>query len=105
MEKLGLGHYMDVLNLYTIFEYTAPTSDEKVIVTDTEFNHVPVRLYIPTKQADVLKRAMIFIHGGGWCIGSASKHKYFIPLIWVSVSIYSDVSGLSLRYNRSIQSS
>ncbi|KAM3835532.1 arylacetamide deacetylase isoform 2-T2 [Vipera latastei] len=63
VEKLGLGHYMDVLNLYTIFEYTAPTSDEKVIVTDKEFNHVPVRLYIPTKQADVLKRAMIFIHG------------------------------------------
>ncbi|XP_032081581.1 arylacetamide deacetylase-like [Thamnophis elegans] len=71
VEKLGVGHFMDVLNLHTIATYTPPISDEKVIVTDTEFSHVPVRLYIPTKQSDVLKRAVIFIHGGGWCIGSA----------------------------------
>lgn len=84
VEKLGLGHFMDVINVYTMTEYIQPTSDEKLIVTDTKFDHVPVRLYIPTKQSDVLKRAMIFIHGGGWCVGSASKHKYFIILMWVS---------------------
>uniref|UniRef100_A0A6B2F6M7 Alpha/beta hydrolase fold-3 domain-containing protein n=1 Tax=Bothriechis nubestris TaxID=1766655 RepID=A0A6B2F6M7_9SAUR len=97
VEKLGLGHYMDVMNLYTIIDYIAPTSDEKVIVTDTEFSHVPVRLYIPTKQEDVLKRAMIFIHGGGWCIGSAKMKSYDLLSRWTSERLTAIVVSVDYR--------
>ncbi|KAG8136054.1 putative Arylacetamide deacetylase protein [Naja naja] len=97
VEKLGLGHYMDVINLYTIAEYTAPTSDEKVIVTDTDFSHVPVRLYIPIKKSDVLKRAVIFIHGGGWCIGSATMKSYDLLSKWTSERLSAVVVSVNYR--------
>ncbi|XP_070801815.1 arylacetamide deacetylase [Pituophis catenifer annectens] len=97
VEKLGLGHYMDVMNLYTIATYTPPTSDEKVIVTDTKFGHVPVRLYIPTKQSDVLKRAMIFIHGGGWCVGSATMKSYDLLSRWTSERLNAVVVSVDYR--------
>ncbi|XP_033006343.1 arylacetamide deacetylase [Lacerta agilis] len=74
--KLGLAHHMEVMMSLTSFEHTAPTSDEKVTVTDTEFNGVPVRLYLPKGQPNSLKRAMIYIHGGGWCVGSAAMQPY-----------------------------
>uniref|UniRef100_A0A098M0H8 Arylacetamide deacetylase n=1 Tax=Hypsiglena sp. JMG-2014 TaxID=1550645 RepID=A0A098M0H8_9SAUR len=96
-EKLGLGHYMDVLNLYTYVRYTPPTSDEKVIVTDTEFSHVPVRVYIPTKQSDILKRAVIFIHGGGWCIGSATMKSYDLLSRWTSERVNAVVVSVDYR--------
>ncbi|KAJ7324766.1 hypothetical protein JRQ81_017786 [Phrynocephalus forsythii] len=75
-EKLGLAHYMDVLMVITNVESTAPVSDEKVAVTDTAFNGVPVRLYLPKGQPDTLKRAVIFVHGGGWCVGGAAMKAY-----------------------------
>uniref|UniRef100_A0A452IJ55 Alpha/beta hydrolase fold-3 domain-containing protein n=1 Tax=Gopherus agassizii TaxID=38772 RepID=A0A452IJ55_9SAUR len=55
-----------VLMMITSIEYTAPISDENVTVTDTKFNNVPARLYMPRKQSSGLKRAVIYIHGGGW---------------------------------------
>ncbi|XP_032081579.1 arylacetamide deacetylase-like [Thamnophis elegans] len=88
---------MDVLNLHIIATYTPPTSDEKVIVTDTEFSHVPVRLYIPTKQSDVLKRAVIFIHGGGWCIGSATMKSYDLLSRWTSERLNAVVVSVDYR--------
>ncbi|XP_013910823.1 PREDICTED: arylacetamide deacetylase [Thamnophis sirtalis] len=97
VEKLGVGHFMDVLNLHTIATYTPPTSDEKVIVTDTEFSHVPVRLYIPTKQSDVLKRAVIFIHGGGWCTGSATMKSYDLLSRWTSERLNAVVVSVDYR--------
>ncbi|XP_058044316.1 arylacetamide deacetylase [Ahaetulla prasina] len=97
VEKLGLGHWLDVINLYTMYEYTPPTSDEKVIVTDTKFSHVPVRLYIPTKQSDVLKRAMIFIHGGGWCVASATMKSYDLLSRWTSERLNAVVVSVDYR--------
>lgn len=66
---------MEVLMMITSIEYTAPISDENVTVTDTKFNNVPVRLYVPRKQSSGLKRAVIYIHGGGWCVGGSGKSK------------------------------
>uniref|UniRef100_A0A670Y6R9 Arylacetamide deacetylase n=1 Tax=Pseudonaja textilis TaxID=8673 RepID=A0A670Y6R9_PSETE len=97
VEKLNLAHYMDVINLHTIAEYTAPTSDEKVIVTDTDFSHVPVRLYIPIKKSNVLKRAVIFIHGGGWCIGSATMKSYDLLSRWTSERLSAVVVSVDYR--------
>ncbi|XP_032081065.1 arylacetamide deacetylase-like [Thamnophis elegans] len=97
VEMLGVGHFIEVLNLYTIATYTPPTSDENVIVTDTEFSHVPVRLYIPTKQSDVLKRAVIFIHGGGWCTGSATMKAYDLLSRWTSERLGAIVVSVDYR--------
>ncbi|KAM5163258.1 arylacetamide deacetylase [Mantella aurantiaca] len=75
-ELLGVAHYMDVMMLLTKVEHTEPISDEYVTVTDTSFSNVPVRLYVPKQQTEALKRAVIFIHGGGWCLGSAAMKPY-----------------------------
>ncbi|KAM4695452.1 arylacetamide deacetylase [Discoglossus pictus] len=75
-EKLGIKHYMEVMMLLTFAENTEPTSDEHVSVTDTLFNNVPVRLYIPKKKTDTLRRAIIYMHGGGWCLGSPAMKQY-----------------------------
>ncbi|CAH2247176.1 arylacetamide deacetylase isoform X1 [Pelobates cultripes] len=57
-------------------ENVEPISDENMTITDTTFNNIPVRLYIPTKSSDKLKRGVIYIHGGGWCVGSAAMKPY-----------------------------
>lgn len=75
-ELLGMKHYMDVMMLLTKLEHTEPISDEYVTVTDTSFNNVPVRLYVPKGQSEALRRAVLFIHGGGWCLGSAAMKPY-----------------------------
>ncbi|XP_069474492.1 arylacetamide deacetylase-like [Ambystoma mexicanum] len=75
-ELLGLKHYMEVLMLMTSAEYCAPISDENVTVTDTTFNNVPVRVYLPRQESRVLRRAVIYFHGGGWCVGSAAMKPY-----------------------------
>ncbi|KAM8953883.1 arylacetamide deacetylase [Pelodytes ibericus] len=75
-DLLGIKHYMDTMMLLTYLEYSEPTSDENLAVTDTTFNNIPVRLYSPKKSSDVLKRAVIYIHGGGWCLGSAAMKPY-----------------------------
>ena len=59
--------------LITAAEYVAPTSDENVTVTDTEFSNVAVRLYLPRRASDGLRRAVVYFHGGGWCVGQAGK--------------------------------
>ncbi|NXT65648.1 AAAD deacetylase, partial [Chaetops frenatus] len=75
-ELLGLMHYMEGLRLITVVELVAPTSDENITVTDTEFNNVPIRLYLPRRAPDGLRRAMVYFHGGGWCLGDAGMHGY-----------------------------
>ncbi|KAM4043246.1 arylacetamide deacetylase-like [Anomaloglossus baeobatrachus] len=75
-EMFGVKHYMDVMMLLTYAEHTEPTSDDHVTVTDTLFSDVPVRLYIPKGKSNALKRAIIYIHGGGWCVGSAAMKPY-----------------------------
>ncbi|XP_059711907.1 arylacetamide deacetylase [Haemorhous mexicanus] len=75
-ELLGLMHYMEGLRLLTAVELVAPTSDENVTVTDTELSGVPVRLYLPRRAPGGLRRAVLYFHGGGWCLGDAGMHPY-----------------------------
>ncbi|NWS20761.1 AAAD deacetylase, partial [Pachyramphus minor] len=76
VELLGLMHYMEGMRLITVIEMVTVTSDENVTVTDTKFNNVPVRLYLPRRAPDGLRRAMIYFHGGGWCLGDAGMKSY-----------------------------
>ncbi|NWI36999.1 AAAD deacetylase, partial [Picathartes gymnocephalus] len=75
-ELLGLMHYMEGMRLITVSKLVAPTSDENVTVTDTEFSNVPVRLYLPRRAPAGLRRAMVYFHGGGWCLGDAGMDGY-----------------------------
>lgn len=75
-EFIGLKHYMEVMMLLMVAEMVGPTSDENVTVVDTTFNGVAVRVFEPTRRKPGLRRAVIYMHGGGWCLGSAKMQPY-----------------------------
>lgn len=85
-DVLGLMNYMEVMRLVTIVEIVPPTSDENVTVTEAEFNSVPVRLYVPKRAPGGLRRAMVYIHGGGWCLGDAGELCCIPPCICGNIS-------------------
>lgn len=74
-ELLGLKDYMGVMYFITLLEKIAPVSDEHVKVTEEKFDGVEVVLYQPKHRGSDtdLRRAIIYLHGGGWCLGSSSK--------------------------------
>lgn len=75
-EILGINHLMDTLKFCLSFQEVPPTSDENVTVMETTFNNVPVRVYIPNRKSQALRRGLFYIHGGGWCLGSAALVGY-----------------------------
>ncbi len=74
-ELLGLKDYMGVMYLITLLEKVVPVSDEHVKVSEERFDGVEVVLYQPKQHSSdtELRRAVIYLHGGGWCLGSSSK--------------------------------
>ncbi|NXY45270.1 AAAD deacetylase, partial [Ceuthmochares aereus] len=96
-ELLGLMHYMEAFNLFACMDCVAPTSDENVTVTDTEFNSVAVRLYLPRKVSDGLRRAVIYFHGGGWCLGDAAEKSYDLLTRWTSGRLNAVVVSVNYR--------
>lgn len=77
-ELLGLFDYMRVMMLVTFAERVVPVSDERVKVVDESFEGVDVIVYQPTQNEDTgeLRRAVIYLHGGGWCLGSSRMSPY-----------------------------
>ncbi|NXG89214.1 AAAD deacetylase, partial [Stercorarius parasiticus] len=96
-DRLGMTHYVDALMLLTVAEYVAPTSDENVTVTDTEFSNVAVRLYLPRRASDGLRRAVIYFHGGGWCVGDAGMKSYDHLTRWTSNMLNAIVVSVNYR--------
>ncbi|NWX47429.1 AAAD deacetylase, partial [Steatornis caripensis] len=96
-EQLGLMHYMDFVMLIAAAEYVAPMSDENVTVTDTEFSSVAVRLYLPRRPSDGLRRAMVYFHGGGWCLGQAGMKTYDYVTRWTSSRLNAVVVSVNYR--------
>lgn len=74
-ELLGLKDYMGVMYFITLAERVVPVSDVHVKVTEEKFDGVEVVLYQPKQRGGdtELRRAVIYLHGGGWCLGSSSK--------------------------------
>ncbi|NWH40885.1 AAAD deacetylase, partial [Chloropsis hardwickii] len=96
-ELLGLMHYMEGLRLITALELVAPTSDENVTVTDTELSGVPVRLFLPRRAPGGLRRAMLYFHGGGWCLGDAGMHNYDLMSRRISNELNAVVVSVNYR--------
>lgn len=74
-ELLGLKDYMGIMYFITLAERVVPVSDEHVEVTEETFDGVEVVLYQPKQKGGdaELMRAVIYLHGGGWCLGSSRK--------------------------------
>lgn len=66
---------MGVMYFITLMENVAPVSDERVEVTEERLDGVQVVVYQPKRRGGgaELRRAVIYLHGGGWCLGSSSK--------------------------------
>ncbi|NXI25003.1 AAAD deacetylase, partial [Sterrhoptilus dennistouni] len=94
-ELLG-WNYMEGMRLFTVVSLVPPTSDENVTVTDTEFSNVPVRLYLPRRAPGGLRRAVLFFHGGGWCLGDAGMQAY--DLLSRRISNELDAVVVSVNY-------
>ncbi|KAJ0063721.1 hypothetical protein NL108_006657, partial [Boleophthalmus pectinirostris] len=77
-ELVGLHHYMGVMYLITLIENVVPVSDEHVRVIKESFEGVDVLVYQPQQKADSsdLRRAVVYLHGGGWCLGSPRMSPY-----------------------------
>ncbi|XP_068613408.1 arylacetamide deacetylase-like [Brachionichthys hirsutus] len=77
-ELLGLKDYMGVMYFITLAEEVVPVSDEHVKVTEKKLDGVDVLLYEPKQQAgdDELRSAVVYFHGGGWCLGSSRMSPY-----------------------------
>ncbi|XP_071401453.1 arylacetamide deacetylase [Centroberyx affinis] len=77
-ELVGLKDYMGVMYFITLAEGVVPVSDERVQVTEEHFDGVEVVLYQPKQLASdtELRRAVIYLHGGGWCLGSSRMSPY-----------------------------
>ncbi|KAL4635883.1 neutral cholesterol ester hydrolase 1-like [Arapaima gigas] len=77
---LGFIHLADVLN-YALMNLEEPgtKSSEDVRVSDTSFAGVQVRVFQSTlgKEGE-MKRAVMYIHGGGWALGSARAGFYHL---------------------------
>lgn len=71
-ELLGISHFMDIARFFMSIQEVPPTSDENVTVMETTFNNVPVRIYLPKRKSETLRRGLFYIHGGGWHMGSAA---------------------------------
>ncbi|KAF0871132.1 AAAD deacetylase, partial [Crocuta crocuta] len=75
-ELLGFNHAMNTAMFILSFQEVSPTSDENVTVMETTFNNVPVRIYVPKQKTERLRRGLFYVHGGGWCLGSAALFSY-----------------------------
>ncbi|XP_077466932.1 arylacetamide deacetylase [Stigmatopora argus] len=97
-ELLGLKDYMGVMYFITLLENIAPISDKHVNVTMENFDGVEVVLYQPKQQSGdtELRRAVIYLHGGGWCLGSSRMSPY--DLLARKVATEMNAVVLSVEY-------
>ncbi|KAJ1088236.1 hypothetical protein NDU88_001394 [Pleurodeles waltl] len=73
-ELTGITHYVDIMAI--LMSSAQPKSDENVTVTEETFDRVPVWLYVPKKSSNTQRRGLIYIHGGGWCMGSPDLYDF-----------------------------
>ncbi|XP_006868038.1 PREDICTED: arylacetamide deacetylase-like 2-like [Chrysochloris asiatica] len=76
LENIGIMRYEEFFTMLMELDYSQPISDENITVTDTTFSDIPVRLYLPKRKSERKRRAVIFIHGGAFVLGSFKQLSY-----------------------------
>lgn len=71
LNSLEINHFMNTAMFFMSFQEVPPTSGENVTVMETTFNNIPVHMYVPALKSEILRRGLVYIHGGGWCMGDA----------------------------------
>ncbi|XP_047421347.1 arylacetamide deacetylase [Sciurus carolinensis] len=97
VEFLGLCHFFDLFTSTMSLREAPPTSDENVTVTDTKFNNIPVRVYVPRRKPDAQRRGVFYIHGGGWSLGSAALKNYDLLSRWTAERLDAVVVSTNYR--------
>ncbi|XP_027798012.1 neutral cholesterol ester hydrolase 1 [Marmota flaviventris] len=84
IHSLGLSHHLIALNFIIVsFGKKSAWSSAQVNVTDTDFDGVEVRVFEASpKPQELMRRSVVYIHGGGWALASA-KIKYYDELCTV----------------------
>uniref|UniRef100_W5UI62 Neutral cholesterol ester hydrolase 1 n=1 Tax=Ictalurus punctatus TaxID=7998 RepID=W5UI62_ICTPU len=96
--SLGLVHHARVLSLAVkSFESLLPVEFEDVQTEDTEFDGVQVRVYTPQHRDDTLRRAVVFIHGGGWTLGAPKLGSYDVLCRKMAVKLNAVVVTVDYR--------
>lgn len=75
--SLGLSHSVHVINSAIVgFESLVPITNQEIQTEDVLFDGVHVRVYYPQGEEEKLRRAVMFIHGGGWSLGAPKLGSY-----------------------------
>ncbi|KAK7163043.1 hypothetical protein R3I93_007172 [Phoxinus phoxinus] len=75
--SLGLSHSVHVINSAIVnFESLVPITNQEIQAEDILFDGVHVRVYHPPGREQKLRRAVMFIHGGGWALGAPKLGSY-----------------------------
>ncbi|XP_059021221.1 arylacetamide deacetylase-like 2 [Mustela lutreola] len=97
LETIGIIKYEKFISMILRLDYTQPVSDEYVTVMDTEFVGIPVRLYLPKSKSETPRRAVIYIHGGGFCLGSFKFRALDALNRWTAKKLDAVVIGVDYR--------
>ncbi|XP_055452837.1 arylacetamide deacetylase-like 2 [Psammomys obesus] len=96
-EYIGLMKYEDIFLTLSSLHLTKPVSDENITVIDTKFSDIPVCLYLPKKKSEILRPAIIFIHGGAFVLGSCKAAAYDDLNRWTANKLDAVVVGIDYR--------
>ncbi|XP_062934601.1 arylacetamide deacetylase-like 2 [Cynocephalus volans] len=96
-ENIGIMRYEEFISMLFRLDYTQPLSDEYITVTDTAFVDIPVRLYLPKRKSETLRRAVIYIHGGAFCFGSYKQTASDLLNRWTANRLDAVVVGVDYR--------
>ncbi|XP_006868060.1 PREDICTED: arylacetamide deacetylase-like 2-like [Chrysochloris asiatica] len=97
LENIGVMRFEEFISMIFMMDYTLPLSDEHITVTDTTFTDIPVRLYLPKRKSETLRRAIIYIHGGGFCFGSFKQRPYDFLNRWTANRLDAVVVAVDYR--------
>ncbi|XP_008843041.1 arylacetamide deacetylase-like 2 [Nannospalax galili] len=97
LENIGIMRYEDFISMIIRLDYIQPLSDEYVTVIDTAFVDIPVRLYLPKRKSEIPRRAVIYIHGGGFCFGSFKQRAFDFLNRWTAERLDAVVVGMDYR--------
>ncbi|GAB5576737.1 arylacetamide deacetylase-like 2 [Prionailurus iriomotensis] len=96
LENMGLISYAELFSMLLKLDHTVLISDENITVMDTKFTDIPVCLYLPKKKSESQRRAVIFIHGGAFVMGSCRQTAYDFLNRWTANKLGAVVVGIEL---------